>query len=57
MRLSLDLITTTSRHGNVRFNIQNGGTLTIENDLTLNSANASDTDIVLDAGTTGTTVQ
>ena len=50
--LSLDLITTKS-NGNVRFNIKNGGILTIDNDLTLNSANLI-TDIVLDAGTTGT---
>ncbi|MDG2228346.1 MAG: hypothetical protein P8L20_11485, partial [Flavobacteriales bacterium] len=48
----LDLTTTRST-ANVRFNIQNGGTLTIENDITMVS-NTSDTDILLDAGTTGT---
>ena len=53
--LSLDL-TTTKANGNVRFNIKNGGTLTIDNNLTLNSFGV-DTDIQLSAATgTGNTL-
>ena len=53
--LSLDM-TTTSTKGNIRFNIKNGGTLTIDNNLTLNSFGV-DTDIQLSAATgTGNTL-
>jgi len=52
---SLDL-TTTKANGNVRFNINDGGTLTITNDLTMSSFGV-DTDIQLSASTgTGNTL-
>ena len=43
---------TTTTLGNIVCNLENGGTLTIDDDLTLISAWSSDTDVMLDAGTT-----